>query len=1305
MTYLTNPINGIKSTLNSSNTYVVGGSTTINEPTFSSGDTTLTVADGTVFDNNTTIKISSVNGTEYLQITNISTNDLTVTRGVFDTTAVDHFTSNTVSGVYIGTEELNSQPDVMVSLKSDVAGTEYFDFSTDGTLWDTFPVSGFTVASNIHEFHTAVKGKRYFRLRFENSGSSKSTSFRANTYYGVFRQGNLPLNQSIGADADSTVVRAIGTGADPNGTYINNPVSGIDDDNSTTTTNTALNDSDGISAVDTTIEVDSSTGFSAGDYFRIGTEIIKIGSVSSTTWSSCTRGQLGTTATTHSDNDPIYRIQVLASTAINDAGNISDSATTITVDSTTDFASSGTIIIEDELITYTGTTSTTFIGCTRGAYETTAASHNDNTVVSATFVGSYTDISQFHGISVLVDGNATAAATGKLQMHFSHDGVKIHRNITVTTTDIASTAPRTLGTVASYFRIIYSNTSSITCSLEAQTMYHMQQVQLVGRLDQAIGSSADVTLVRSVPAGKQPDGDYVNVPADGSGFLTTSNLVGSTTLNQGGTLNAGVTSVTISSDPGYSNNDYIRIDDEYMQITAGAGTTSLTVTRGQLGSDDVSHDDATAVYNTFVSNTPSGSVGDFLDTDGYNTISTFISSDQVSLTNGIVFQFTDDAQASPPSVRGTKTYSFTSDNVTDGQRILAETTLLDGFRLLYTNGATATTDFIIEATLKINAAESKTQLSETLQSDTDVTDVRSVIAGVKKNGLYSNVPIDSDGYIKTNIQKPRTAFGQLSTAEETIQVSEYFPYNINTRRIQSYSLTTNVTGTVYINAIPTITNAGTGYTNGTYTNVSTTTGGSGSGLTLDITVSGGVITAAEVADGGNGSYVNNDTVEPDRGTLGGSGTEAIITLSVGSGTGLTMGYTTNGSGVITNIFPEGTGRGSAWAVDDLIKIGGGNSDAFGRVRSIDGTGATGAVLAISVFDAGTGYTDGTATITQENSMIKLTTNAGTYNKAVARTINTVKYQPGTGLVSRFTAIFATGTANSNQYAGIGDDNDGFFVAYQGTGFGILRRTNGAETFTAQASFSIDILGGAGGSTNPSNLNINFQNGNVFQIRFQWLGFGAIVFSIEDPSNGEFEPFHVIKFANANTTPSAFNPSFPIQYEIENTTNNTALSLQSASCMGAIEGQKTYNNILFSVNITNGATANGALIVRNKTYYQNKINKTNLIIRQVSLANTDATNNAPTKTFTFTLDGTFSTTPTYNDVDDSTSVVEYHNTADTVLTVSGGTTINKVGVPGSDSIVIKFEPGELVIRPNQTLHIVAGGTQYDYEIDVVWIEDQ
>ena len=56
-------------------------------------------------------------------------------------------------------------------------------------------------------------------------------------------------------------------------------------------------------------------------------------------------------------------------------GSLSDSATTITVVSTSGFATSGVLFILGEQVSYTGTTSTTFTGCTRGANSTTAVAH------------------------------------------------------------------------------------------------------------------------------------------------------------------------------------------------------------------------------------------------------------------------------------------------------------------------------------------------------------------------------------------------------------------------------------------------------------------------------------------------------------------------------------------------------------------------------------------------------------------------------------------------------------------------------------------------------------------------------------------------------------------------------------------------------------------------------------------------------------------------------------------------------------------------------------------------------------------
>jgi hypothetical protein len=72
----------------------------------------------------------------------------------------------------------------------------------------------------------------------------------------------------------------------------------------------------------------------------------------------------------------------IASTTVNASSGLSASVTTITVASTTDFSSTGTLHIGGEQITYTGISGNDFTGCTRGANSTTAAAISNSTTVT-----------------------------------------------------------------------------------------------------------------------------------------------------------------------------------------------------------------------------------------------------------------------------------------------------------------------------------------------------------------------------------------------------------------------------------------------------------------------------------------------------------------------------------------------------------------------------------------------------------------------------------------------------------------------------------------------------------------------------------------------------------------------------------------------------------------------------------------------------------------------------------------------------------------------------------------------------------
>jgi len=70
-----------------------------------------------------------------------------------------------------------------------------------------------------------------------------------------------------------------------------------------------------------------------------------------------------------------------AVTQINNAGGINNSVTTIPVDDASAFPTSGKILVDSELITYSGKTGTSFTGAVRGAQGTVAAAHADNAQV------------------------------------------------------------------------------------------------------------------------------------------------------------------------------------------------------------------------------------------------------------------------------------------------------------------------------------------------------------------------------------------------------------------------------------------------------------------------------------------------------------------------------------------------------------------------------------------------------------------------------------------------------------------------------------------------------------------------------------------------------------------------------------------------------------------------------------------------------------------------------------------------------------------------------------------------------------
>jgi flagellar hook protein FlgE len=140
------------------------------------------------------------------------------------------------------------------------------------------------------------------------------------------------------------------------------------------------------------LTVGSTSGFTAATAtvpgkVKIGNETISYTGMTATTLTGITRGIDNSesnaipAASTISILDSIESLG-LAKRTTDVASALTSTATTLTVDSTADFESSGFLRINNEVMAYTAKTATSFTGLTRGAGGTTAAAHTLDAVIT-----------------------------------------------------------------------------------------------------------------------------------------------------------------------------------------------------------------------------------------------------------------------------------------------------------------------------------------------------------------------------------------------------------------------------------------------------------------------------------------------------------------------------------------------------------------------------------------------------------------------------------------------------------------------------------------------------------------------------------------------------------------------------------------------------------------------------------------------------------------------------------------------------------------------------------------------------------
>lgn len=382
--------------------------------------------------------------------------------------------------------------------------------------------------------------------------------------------------------------------------------------------------------------------------------------------------------------------------------------------------------------------------------------------------------------------------------------------------------------------------------------------------------------------------------------------------------------------------------------------------------------------------------------------------------------------------------------------------------------------------------------------------------------------------------------------------------------------------------------------------------------------------------------------------------------------------------------------------------------AFGEIDVVQAMGALQNDFVYVINDEiWTETVTGSGAISVASGMGKASTTAATSSSAIVESKHAFKYRPGQGVKALFTAIFSAPVAGSTQYIGVGTAANGFFFGYDTNGdFGVLRRNDSSETFVKQSDWNRDVMDGSNNVFNPTGYNMTDttrQNGNVYRIDFQWLGFGMIRFMIEHPETGQFIPCHYVEYAASATTPSVRNPSFPTRMEVINTTNNTDIVMQSA-CMAVFnEGPRNFNGVHYSSENTKtsvGTTLTNILTLRNLTTFGGITNMVPVHIAFISAA-ADGTKPAVVK---IVEGATLGGTPSFADFDTGNSCMQI-DTAGT--TVSGGAQKLSLALGKVEGKELNLHEFHIELKPGEDLTFAAQATSgtTDITISVIWGEDQ
>ena len=144
-----------------------------------------------------------------------------------------------------------------------------------------------------------------------------------------------------------------------------------------------------------------------------------------------------------------------------------------------------------------------------------------------------------------------------------------------------------------------------------------------------------------------------------------------------------------------------------------------------------------------------------------------------------------------------------------------------------------------------------------------------------------------------------------------------------------------------------------------------------------------------------------------------------------------------------------------------------------------------------------------------------------------------------------------------------------------------------ETFVSQSQWNVDTMDGSG----PSRFTLDRTKGNVYGIGYQYLGFGNVSFSVEDPETGLLTKCHMVRRAGSGTSTVVQNPNMSVGWmAINSGSGASSVTVKGASAGSFTEGQVARNvGVGFTIAASKssvGATEVPVFTIRANRIYSN-----------------------------------------------------------------------------------------------------------------------